>query len=335
MRNVLIVIAVFGLVGLTLSGCDRDKSAKSGKPKVAYITNGVAPFWDIAIKGAKDAAKELDVELSVVSPTGAADQQQKLEDILVRGVDGIAISPVDADNQTPAINTAAAKTRVITHDSDAPKSNRLMYIGMDNYDAGRMAGELVKEALPNGGKVAIFVGRLGQDNANLRRQGLIDELMDRPKGQRGNDGPSAKLEGKYTIVATYLDQFEMKKAKDNAEDAMVKHRDLAAMVGLFSYNPPACIQALKGGNKKPGEIVLIGFDEQDDTLQAVKDGFCQGTLVQNPYMYGHESVRVLAALAKGDNSVIPASKYKDFPARKIKKNNVDEFWADLKLKTAK
>ena len=60
-----------------------------------------------------------------------------------------------------------------------PDSDRLVYIGMNNYDAGRMCGKLVKEAMPEGGEVMIFVGRLGQLNADLRRQGVIDELLDR------------------------------------------------------------------------------------------------------------------------------------------------------------
>jgi ribose transport system substrate-binding protein len=57
--------------------------------------------------------------------------------------------------------------------------------------------------------------------------------------------------------------------------------------------------------------------------------------VQNPYKYGYESVNVLVKLAKGDKSVIPANKVMDIPARQIRKNNVDEFWADLKKKTGK
>ena len=56
-----------------------------------------------------------------------------------------------------------------------------MYIGMDNYKAGRMCGELVKEALPDGGNVMLFIGRLEQDNSKYRRQGVIDELLDRDR----------------------------------------------------------------------------------------------------------------------------------------------------------
>src|SRR5207249_2766580 len=97
-----------------------------------------------------------------------------------RGVSGIAISPISAANQVGLLNDAAAKTNVITHDSDAPASKRLCFVGTDNYKAGRAAGKLVKEALPEGGKIMIFVGRLEQLNAAQRQLGVIDELGDRP-----------------------------------------------------------------------------------------------------------------------------------------------------------
>ena len=103
------------------------------------------------------------------------------------------------------------------------------------------------------------------------------------------------------------------------------------MIGLFAYNPPLCLEALSRSGKV-GKIKLIGFDEADETLQAIKDGKCYGTVVQNPYMYGFESVRILTALANGDNSALPKGGFLDIPARQIRKDNVDAFWADLKKK---
>jgi ribose transport system substrate-binding protein len=352
MRMTRLLTATLIALGLGLVGCDRGKdgggttggggsstnpstqgSASGPKPRVAYITNGVDPFWNIAEKGAQDGGKEYNAEVTVIFPSSAEDQKAKVEDLLVRGVDGIAISPIDAKNQTPVINDAATKTRVITHDSDAPTSNRLMYIGLDNYDAGRMAGKLVKEAIPGGGKVAIFVGRLEQDNARLRRAGVIDEVLGRPRDDNRSEDPGKAISGgNYTIVATVTDQFDRNKAKSNGEDMISAHPDLACMVGLFAYNPPLCLEALRSSGKL-GQIKLVGFDEQPNTLQAIIDGHCHGTVVQDPYLYGKESVRVLAALARGDESVIPASKFQDIPARQIRKDNVQAFWEDLKKKT--
>ena len=304
------------------------------KPRVAFVTNGVASFWTIAEKGALAGGEEFDAEVSVHMPvSGVSDQKRMLEDLVVRGVDGIAVSPIDPVNQTDFLDRIARRTRLITHDSDAPDSDRLVYIGMDNYDAGRMCGKLVKKSLPEGGEVFIFIGRLEQDNARRRRQGVIDELLDRPHDPTRYDAPGKSLVGeKYVILGTLTDQFDRAKGKANAEDVLTRHPDVDAMVGLFAYNPPLILEALRGAGRL-GEVEVIAFDEADETLQGIKDGTVSGTIVQNPYEYGRQSVRVLAAMERGDETVVPESRMIDIPARTITVENVDAFWADLKEKT--
>lgn len=163
------------LVALCVAACTR---GGSDKPRFAYVTNGVDPFWTIAEVGARKAGVDLGVEVLVEMPSdGIGHQKQILEDLLTRGVDGIAVSPIDHANQTPLLDEIARRVPLITHDSDAPASKRVAFVRMDNYEAGRMAGDLVKEALPQGGKVMLFVGRLEQDNARLRRQGVIDAIL--------------------------------------------------------------------------------------------------------------------------------------------------------------
>jgi ribose transport system substrate-binding protein len=328
---------------LLLIGCDKketgpggggDKMKSGKKPKVAYVTNGVDPFWNTAAAGVKAAAKKFDVDAEVyMPPKGMIDQKRFIESALTRGIDGLAISPVDAKNQVNLINEACAVTKVITHDSDAPDSKRLCFVGMDNYKAGRAAGKLVKETIPNGGKVMLFVGRLEQLNAQQRRQGILDELLDKPEQSLAKiiyDPPGKALAGaKYTILDTRTDNFDYARAKANAEDAITAYPDLACMVGLFGYNPPGCLEALKGA-KKNGAIKLVAFDEHNTTLQGVIDGDIHGTVSQQPYYYGFESVRILAGLARGDNSVLPKDGFLEVPIVQVRKDNVQTFWTELK-----
>ena len=321
-----------------------DTSDNADAHSVAFVTNQIADFWKISEAGCLDAEKDFGVTCEVRMPSQATAVEQKriIEDLLTSGVKAIAISPIDADNQIDWLNEIAKKVPLITHDSDAPKSDRLMYIGMDNYAAGRACGELVKQALPDGGKVMLFIGRLEQDNSKFRRQGVIDVLMDRERDMSyyksqadawdPNDGEIKN--DKYTILSTITDQGKPEVAQAKAEDSLSAYPDINAMVGLFEYNPPACYQALEKAGKL-NEIKLIGFDENDLTLQAIKDGTCTGTVVQNPYMYGYESVRVMKKILDGDEDAIPESKYLDIPPRTITKDNVDEYWADLKAKTGK
>lgn len=320
--------------GTAANGGGADGTSSAKRLKTAFVTNQIASFWNIAKVGCEDAAKELDVDCDVRMPAVATAVEQKriVEDLIAGGIQALAISPIDADNQVDLINQWAAKIPLITQDSDAPGTNRLMYIGMDNYLAGRMCGELVKKALPDGGNVMLFIGRTEQDNSKRRRQGVIDVLMGRDSLGEFDPTDEVIKNDKYTIMGTLTDQGDEAVAKRKAEDAITTYPEMQAMVGLFAYNPPQCLAALRSQGKI-GKIHVIGFDEADDTLQGIKDGTVIGTVVQNPYEYGFRSVQILKGLLEGDQSVIPESKFIDIPARTITKENVDEFWDDLKSKT--
>ena len=335
------VIRFFGPLALAisfiLSGCGSSQDQGEEKPRVGFVTNGIASFWVIAEKGARDAAVEFDVDVEVrMPPDGTAgDQRRMVQDLLAQGVDGIAITPIDPANQSGLLSEIAQNADLITHDSDAPNSDRLVYIGLDNYIAGRMCGQLLKEALPDGGSVVLFVGRLGQLNAELRRQGLIDELLNRTIDNTRRDPVSGVIEGeKFTILDTRVDQFDFARAKSQAEDALARYPDLNAMVGLFTYNPVQILEAVREADKFD-QITIAAFDEADEVLQGIADGTVAGTVVQNPYMYGYESVRILAALARGDHSVLPETQFIDIPARIITKDDVEEYRSELEQRLAK
>ncbi len=326
------------LLAVTAAGCSRapDSASSDDRPKVAYVTNCVASFWVIAKAGVEAGGEEFDVDTETVMPTGGGtDQQRIMEDLVSRGFDGIAVSPIDPDNQTGLIDDLSAYTNMITHDSDAPGSKRLCYIGVDNYTAGRMCGELLREAIPGGGKFALFVGRLEQDNAKRRRQGVIDGLLGRP--EKPDDVYPVNeeiIDQGYHLVGTYTDQTDRPTAKSNAEDVLSRHPDIAAMVGLFAYNPPMILEALRQAGKT-GDVKVIGFDEADETLRGIREGDVYGTVVQNPYEYGRQSVRVLAGLSRGETLEdlgIDKSGILHIPPRQIRTDNVDAFWEDLKAK---
>lgn len=349
MNRVLSILGVVLGAGVWIAGCggqSAEPSAGAGDGasatqeatsaadlRFAYVTNGVDPFWNIAAAGVRAAEKDLGVSCEVLMPPkGLVDQKRMLEGLLARGVDGIALSPIDAANQVQMINDAARRTIVITQDSDAPDSDRRCFIGMDNYKAGREAGKLVKEAMPEGGSVMIFVGRLEQLNSQQRRQGVIDELLDRPvvpQDEVSFDPPGAVLEGDtYTIIGTRTDNFDYGKAKSNAEDAIASHSDLGCMVGLFAYNIPNCLAAVREAGKV-GQIKLVSFDEADDTLDGIAQGDVYGTVSQQPYEYGYQSVKILKALHEGDESVIPESGFVEVPIVIVRQDNVNAFQEEL------
>lgn len=346
----LFCLCLLFVTPLVFSGCEPSEENGADQIRVAFITTCSASFWDVAEKGVQAAARDFDVKVEVYMPSDAvAGQKRIVEDLLVKGIDGIAISAIDPEGQADLLDFAAEETNLIAHDSDAPNSNRLCYIGMNNYEAGRICGEVVREALPEGGNIILFIGHIDQDNARLRRQGVIDAVLGRdPDSSRDDKQGQAITEGKYTILDTRIDNNDFAKAKADASDAISKYPDLNCMVGLFAYNPPLCLEAIKEA-KKVGKIKIVGFDEDETTLQGIIDGEIFATVVQNPYMYGYDSVRILAALARGEKlhdamgasegTVLLDQNKILFPARVIKKNpdaarerevEVEKYWTRLK-----
>lgn len=153
----------------------------SGK-KVAYITNSLDPFWTLAEFGCQRAAEQFGCDVDVQMPSSGSIEEQKrfLESNVAAGIDGIAISPIDPENQVAMINEACQATIVLCQDSDAPASQRKFYLGTSNYLAGRAAGKLIQQAIPDGGEVMLFVGKMEVLNAQERSQGIIDELAGEP-----------------------------------------------------------------------------------------------------------------------------------------------------------
>ena len=224
---------------------------------------------------------DVTVEFRLGDGTAAA-QKRIVDDLLAKGVDGIAISPVDPANQTAMLDDAARQALVFTHDSDAPNSKRECYVGTDNVAAGRQAGELIKEALPQGGKIALFVGKLDARNAQERLQGIKEAIA------------GSKIE----IIDIRTDDTDQVRAKANVAEMLVSHPDVAALVGLWSYNGPAILNAVRDAGKT-GQVKIIAFDEDDETLTGVKSGAIVGTVVQQPYEFGYQSITLLAKVAQG------------------------------------
>jgi ribose transport system substrate-binding protein len=294
-------------------GCRGDSPGSGGARtiKLAFVTNNSADFWTIARRGVEKADAELadvEAEFRISADGTAAEQQRIVDDLLTKGVDGIAISPVDPQNQAALIDAAAKRTVVFTQDSDAPQTNRVCYIGTDNLEAGRQAGQLIREAIPDGGSIMLFVGKLDARNAQERIQGIKEALT----------GSSV------TITDIRTDDADDVRAKANAADALVRHPDIKGLVGLWAYNGPAIVNAVREAGKV-GRVQIVAFDEADDTLAGVKDGSIHGTVVQQPYEFGYQAILRMAQAVRGDRSFIPSSKQIIVPTEVVKRANVEEF----------
>lgn len=300
--------------GFWSAGCNRGR-ASANKLHLAFVTNNASDFWTIARAGcnkAQEELKDVDVDFQIPSDGTAASQKRIVDDLLARGVQGIAMSPVDPSNETPMLNEVARQALLFTQDSDAPNSNRACYVGTDNVAAGRQAGELIKKALPGGGKIMLFVGTLDAQNARDRLSGIKQAIAGT----------------KIQILDTLTDETDRVRAKANVQDTLVKYPDVAGLVGLWSYNGPAILNAVQGANKV-GQVKIVCFDEEDETLAGVKSGAIYATVVQQPFEFGHEAMILMAKYLRGDHSVIPASKQIFVPTLAIQQDNVEAFQTKL------
>lgn len=286
------------------------------KKTLAFVVNVPADFWTIARRGTEKAQKELpnyNIEFYVPGEMSAAAQKRILEDLLAKNVAGVAISPVNPDDSTDILNQVASKAALITQDADAPNSNRLMYLGTDNVDAGRQAGELMKKALPDGGQAMLFVGTMDAANARERTQGIKEAIA------------GTKIE----IIDIRTDGGDQAKAKANVEDTLTKYPDIDLLVGLWAYNTPQIYNAVKAAGME-GKVKIVGFDEDQQTLKGISEGVIDGTVVQQPYEFGYQSMITLAKIIEGDMSVIPANKQNIVPTQIVDKSNVAEFATRIK-----
>ena len=307
--------------GLMLSAVMATAPFAADKPTLAFVVNGASDFWKAAEAGVKKAQGELpdfDLELKYPEQSSVAIQQRLMEDLVSAGVKGIMVSAVDPKTSTDGLNKIASQTALFTTDSDAPKTNRIAYIGSSNIDAGKQAADIAKKALPNGGKCIGFVGLLGADNAKERIEGMKDGL----KGT------------KIELVDVRGDDIEQTRAKKNVVDALVASPDVTCMVGFYSYNTPRIYEALKEAGKL-GQITVVGFDDDPITLGGVKEGTVAGTVVQQPFLWAYQGMKLMAAYVKGDKSGVPAGGLIIVPTKIIGKDDVDAYAANLKAMQGK
>ncbi|HIE52133.1 MAG TPA: ABC transporter substrate-binding protein [Armatimonadetes bacterium] len=249
------------------------------KIRLRIVTNGLSPFWDPMAVGMERAAKKYGVEAEWAGPPDSqvATQRRIIENFAAQEIDGMAISVIEAAPTTPVINELLESgIVVITFDSDAPESNRYAYIGTNNYEAGKVAGEEAVKLLPHGGKVVAFVGNQTAPNGRERIEGFKEVTA--PQG--------------IELVDVRDDYKDANRARANVEQVIQAMPDLDLLLGVFSYNGPAIAQAVKEAGMRD-RIKIVCFDAEPRTLDHLEAGEIDATIVQKPFEFGYRSVELL------------------------------------------
>ena len=292
--------------------------AAQEKPAMAFVVNAASDFWKLAEAGVNAAQAELpgyDMQFRYPAQGTAALQNALMDDLVAAGTDAIMISSVDPKTSIDAFNRIAGQVPLFTTDSDAPDSNRIAYLGSSNTLAGVQAGEIALAALPDGAKCMGFVGFLGADNAIERIAGFRQAV----------EGSGIEL------IDVRGDDVDFARARSNVDDVLAAMPDVNCMVGFYSYNPPKIYEALRASGKL-GEVTVIAFDEDPITLGAVREGSFAGTVVQDPYQWGYQGMKLMAAYLEGDMSGVPDNGLIIVPTQVVDQSNVDAFEAELKAR---
>lgn len=277
------------------------------------------PVFQAAKTGAEDAGRELTekyakdgVEVKILWRTPVAEDAQKqaqyIEQLVNQGVDGIAVSCTDGDLLTKPIDEATAKgVYVMTFDSDAPRSKRLAYFGIDDVAAGRAVMQQLAKAIGDkGGPIAILGGNQTAPNLQARIRGVKEELE--------------KMKDKgFTLKNTYYHKETAVDGAATVKQAQTANPDIAgwAMVGgwpLFTQN------ALDGVADK---AKVVSVDTLPEQLDYVRKEQVQALVGQDCYGWGHESVRIL--VEKIQEKKEPKAKVINFDLAIVTKENVDQY----------
>ena len=271
------------------------------------------PVFQAARIGAEDAAREisasdhLDIKIDWRTPNDedAQKQAEAIEQLVLAGADGIAVSCSDANRLTDTINSAVKNgVPVVTFDSDAPKSRRFATYGVDDYECGRQLMEQLAGIMDGKGIIAVLAGSQNAPNLQRRVQGLRET--------------AAKYPG-ITIRGVYYHKETPQDAAARVEQVMQANPDITGW-GFIGGWPLFTENALKW---QPGTVKCVSVDALPAELAYIRSGHVPVLLGQQCYEWGHKSVEILIdkIVFKKD----PASVKTISPLVVVTKDNVDAY----------
>ena len=293
-------------------------STMSAQTKKNYTFGLVAksqsnPVFQAARVGAEDAAKELGAKYGVTikidwrtpNDEDAQKQADAIEQLVLNGADGIAVSSTDANKTTDAINHAVdSGVPVACFDSDAPKSKRFVMFGVDDLKCGAQVMEELAKEMGGKGTIAILAGNQNAPNLQARVKGVKNVLAKYPD---------------IKLVDVFYHKETPQDSAAKVEQVQQAHPEITgwAFVGgwpLFTDN------ALKW---KPGAVKCVSVDALPAELSYLRSGHVQVLLGQQCYMWGHRSVEHLfnkVYLKKNPEAVTDIS-----PLDRVTKENLDAY----------
>lgn len=293
------------LVGALLSGCGRTENPPAGAavvsdpgaPTIALVMKTLNnPFFIEMQRGAEQAAREAGVTLLVQAADREVDverQMQIIENLIQRQVDALCITPSGSREIVPVIvkaNQAGIPVLVVDTRPDeaalaAAGGNIATFIGSDNYDGGRLAGEFIVGKLGGRGAVAVLEGIPGHETGDSRLRGFRDAIAKAPA---------------LTIVASQPANWEREQGFNVFQNILQANPQINALFACNDLMALGAVEAIAAAGKT-GQILVVGFDAQPEARAAIKQGAMAATVAQFADRMGALAVANAVKLLRGES----------------------------------
>jgi len=294
MRNLTLLLALpLALVSLS---CNRTAPAAGDQPTVALVLKTLNhPFFVDMRRGAQEAADRLGVKLQVQAAEREVDvdkQMQIVENLLQTGIKVLLITPSGSREIVSALVMARdagvpiiiVDTRLDPKAAAAAGVHAQTFIGSDNYEGGRLAGEYAVTATGGKARVGILEGIPGHETGDSRLRGFRDAV--------------AKASG-MTIVASQPANWEREQGFNVFQNMLQAHPDIDTVFAASDLMALGAVEGIAAAGKT-GKIRVIGFDALDDAKQAIEAGTMEASVAQFPYEMGKAAVESAVKVLAGE-----------------------------------
>jgi ribose transport system substrate-binding protein len=290
MKKIVSIIMVLSLMVLAAcsmdSGLTDDKKEKKDSMKDVKVGVSIStlnnPFFVSLKDGIEKKAKERGMKVTVVdAQDDTAKQISGIEDLILQKVDVLLVNPTDSAAISSAVKDANdAGIPVITIDRSSDEGDIETFIASDNVAGGEMAAEyLVKE--------------LGEKAKVVELEGVSGASATRERGKGFHNIADKQLE----VLTSQTAEFDRTKGLNVMENILQGNKDIQA---VFAHNDEMALGAIEAIKAAGKDIIVVGFDGNDDALKAVENGELKATIAQQPALIGEEAVNAAEKILKGD-----------------------------------
>lgn len=284
MKSLAKLIAAAGVCIAALSPAMADPGTK-----VALVPGGPHPYFAAWEQAGQDAMKDFNLgagDYRVPQKWELAQQSQLLESLLTQGYNSFLIFPGDAVGTNAVVQeiTENGGQAIATAGCLKDPTQALFCMGTDTGNSAYLGTKELIKAMGGKGKIAHFTGFLVDPNTQLR----IDAV----------NKAAAETNGAVEVVQVIADIDAPQPAEEKINAYLAANAANVDGIVTTAWVPAvtAANSLRKIGDKR---IKMVGIDHDEVVLQAIKDGFVNGTMLQNPYGQGYIGSYVLDKLRTG------------------------------------